>query len=75
MDNPEFAGQLFFRATGRDGLYLVCGLVRTNQPVECESIYPIEHGSIRSEMREDVKEETRGYGLDGIMTSPLWRMK
>ena len=80
MDNfdyakPEFAGQLFFRETNNPGLYMVCGLVRTNKPIDCETVYPVEYGKIYDKHGENIRKISIGNTIDGILMSRIWRMK
>ena len=69
-------GQLFVRkATAlTENTYMVCGLINTPTPLQTEAIHTIL-GNIIDVTVEDVSDTTRGNGLDGIMTSPLWRLR
>ena len=66
--------QLFIRAPGDEGKYLVCGLLRTDEKLPLESVIT-GIGSLNVLLTEDREEEAMGMGLDGIMTSQFWRLK
>ncbi len=65
--------QLFFRKQ-EDGRYLVCGLVRANKDIKDGTIVT-GIGELIAIQEEDRHEDAKGLGLDGIMTSPFWRLK
>lgn len=71
-------GQLFVRdiyGCKEENTYLVCGLVKTDEPLDVETIHTITANDVSVVGSEEVGRTTRGQGLDGVMTSPLWRVK
>ena len=73
----KIAGQIFTRKLeSRSGgnAYLVCGIIKTNEPLEEEAIHTFTSDAV-IHITESVKDVSRGQGLDGIMTSELWRVK
>lgn len=70
-------GQLFARRTvaiTAENTYLVCGIIKTDEPLDIESTHLLTADLVNVLESQDVKEYTRGNSLDGIMTSPLWRV-
>ena len=70
-------GQLFARRTAgmtAENTYLVCGIIKTDEPLNTETVHLLTADLVNVLESQDVKEYTRGNGLDGIMTSPLWRV-
>lgn len=71
-------GQLFTRGIygcKEENTYMVCGIIKTDEPLSMETVHLIAADTMDILESNDVKETTRGKGLDGVMTSPLWRIK
>lgn len=70
--------QLFVRRPSAFKLpntYLVCGIIQTDKPLELETTHIITADMVTVIESRDVSSYSRGNGLDGIMTSPLWKVK
>ena len=70
-------GQLFARRTAgitAENTYLVCGIIKTDEPLDTESTHLLTADLVNVLESRDVKEYTRGNNLDGVMTSPLWKV-
>ena len=70
-------GQLFARRTvgiTAENTYLVCGIIKTDEPLNTESTHLLTADLVNVLESRDVKEYTRGNNLDGVMTSPLWKV-
>lgn len=71
-------GQLFIRdiaGSKEPNTYMVCGIIKTDIPLEVESTHLISADDVKIYEIRDVKEYARGNGFEGIMTSPIWRVK
>ena len=68
-------GQLFVRDTGELGenVYLVCGLIKTDEPLEAETVHVIRSDQVRVLDSKDRHEQSEGRGLDDIVKMPIWR--
>ena len=71
------SAQLFVRHTSvtDDGRYMVCGLIRSDEPLKDGSVYTISNLKGDLLLVEDRKEETAGKALDQVMRTPIWRLK
>lgn len=70
-------GQLFARRTvgiTAENTYLVCGIIKTDQPLDTETTHLLTADLVNILESRDVRAYTRGNNLDGIMTSPLWKV-
>lgn len=70
-------GQLFARRTvgiTAENTYLVCGIIKTDEPLDIESTHLLTADLVNVLESRDVRAYTRGNNLDGIMTSPLWKV-
>lgn len=65
--------QLFFRETAENGIYLVCGLVKTSAPITSESQFLIPFEAWRTIPIRNIASISEGKGLDQIMQEPIWR--
>ena len=71
-------GQLFARdiyGCKEENTYMVCGIIKTDQPLPTETVHLITTDNVNILESRDVREITQGQGLDGVMTSPLWKIK
>ena len=69
--------QLFVRKPGgflAKNTYLVCGIIKTDEPLETESTHLLTADVVNVVESRDVKMYSRGNSLDGIMGSPLWKV-
>lgn len=69
-------GQLFCRipaGINTPNTYLVCGLIRTDKPLSDETIHTFS-GDVTMYASRNVEKHSRGNGLDGIMTTPIWNL-
>lgn len=55
--------------------YMVCGIIRTDKPLEVESTHLISAEELKFYETKDVREHSRGNNLDGVMRSPVWKVK
>lgn len=70
-------GQLFVRnifGVKAKNTYLVCGLIKTDEPLDVEHVHTFKADMLTMLDSRDAKIFSRGNGLDGIMTSPLWNI-
>lgn len=70
--------QLFVRepyGCKEENTYLVCGLIKTNTPLETEATHIFTADLITLYESKSVKEVSEGNGLDGIMKEGIWRVK
>lgn len=70
-------GQLFARRTvgiTAENTYLVCGIIKTDEPLDTESTHLLTADLVSVLESRDVRTYTKGQSLDGIMTSPLWKV-
>lgn len=78
MENTKVnVGQIFIRKTSditAENTYLVCGLIKTDKPLEEESVHTFT-GDISIIDIENRKFSAMGKTLDGIIGSPFWRVK
>ena len=65
--------QLFFRETTEEGVYLVCGLVKTFAPITAESQYLIPFEAWQTIPLRNIASISEGKGLDQLMTEPIWK--
>ena len=75
-DQILIKGQLFARipvGINTPNTYLVCGLIRTDKPIADESIHTLTGNASIIDCR-NVKEYSRGSGLDGIMQTEIWNL-
>ena len=72
-------GQIFTREIARldtePNTYLICGIIKTDRPLECEATHIISGGPITIYESKSVEDVSRGNGLDGIMTEGIWKVK
>ncbi len=69
-------GQLFCRipaGINTPNTYLVCGLIRTDKPIDDETIHTFS-GDVTMYTSRNVKEYSRGNNLDGIMQESIWNL-
>lgn len=55
--------------------YMVCGIIKTDKPLEVESTHLISADNVKFYETRDVKEYSRGCNIDGVMLSPIWKVK
>ena len=55
--------------------YMVCGIIKTDKPLEVESTYLISADDLKFYETKDVSEYSRGNNLDGVMQSYIWKVK
>ena len=71
--------QLFFREIGgkfsESNIYLVCGLVKTSEPVSDGDLYSIGPFTTNILDLENFKNETTGMAIDQVMQEPIWRLQ
>ena len=70
-------GQLFARRTvgiTAENTYLVCGIIKTDEPLDTESTHLLTADLVNILESRDVRTYTRGENLDGVMTTPLWKV-
>lgn len=71
-------GQLFVRnilGCTEPNTYMVCGIIKTDKPLEVESTHLISAEDVKHYEVKDVREYARGVDFNGIMTSPIWKVK
>ena len=71
-------GQLFVRdiqGCTQSNTYMVCGIIKTDSPLATENTHIFTANEVNLIESKDVSETSDGNGLDGIMASPLWRVK
>lgn len=76
-DTRVNVGQIFVRKTSdiiADNTYLVCGIIKTDKPLEEESVHTFT-GDISIIGTENRRFSAMGKTLDGIIASPFWRVK
>lgn len=69
--------QLFVRKTGgtkAKNTYLVCGIIKTDEPLATESTHLLTADMVTVLESRDVTTYSRGNNLDGIATSPIWKV-
>lgn len=54
--------------------YLVCGIIKTDEPLATESTHLLAADMVTVTESHDVKSYSRGCNLDGVMTSPIWKV-
>lgn len=54
--------------------YLVCGIIKTDEPLSTESTHLLTADMVTVMESRDVSTYSIGNSLDGIMTSPLWKV-
>lgn len=68
--------QLFVRdnvpADFGENVYMVCGLVKSDIPLNDECIHLLQ-GQFQGVECKNVSSVSRGNNLDGVMLSPIWR--
>lgn len=72
----DFTGQLFIRKAPEteEGVYMVCGLIKIDKPLDDESVYLFCSNKARYGLIEEVGDKVRGKGFDSIMyESKMWR--
>lgn len=70
--------QLFVRRPSGfklENTYLVCGIIKTDEPLQLEAMHIVTADMVDVLESKDVSLYSRGNCLDGIMTSPLWKVK
>lgn len=70
--------QLFVRepcGCKEENTYLVCGLMKTDKPLETEATHIFTADQVVLYESRSVEEVSRGNGLDGIMQEGIWRVK
>ena len=72
----KILGQLFVRENSAlsKNTYLVCGIIRTDKPLEIESVHTFD-GNIEVALVENREAEGKGNSLDGIVQEPIWRLR
>ena len=72
----KILGQLFVRENDAlsKNTYLVCGIIRTDKPLEGESVHTFG-GNIEVALVENREAEGKGNSLDGIVRTPIWRLR
>lgn len=55
--------------------YMVCGIIKTDKPLEVESTHLISADDVKFYETTDVREYSKGNGLDGVMQSYIWKVK
>ncbi len=72
----KILGQLFVRENDAlsKNTYLVCGIIRTDKPLEAESVHTFD-GNINVALVENRETEGKGNSLDGIVKEPIWRLR
>lgn len=71
-------GQLFVRdiyGSTEENTYLVCGIIKTDKPLDTEATHLLTADTVNIVESRNIADISRGSGLDGIMTSPIWRVK
>lgn len=71
-------GQLFVRdiyGCKEENTYMVCGIIKTDNPLSTETVHLITADTVNVLESRNVQEITIGNGLDGVMASPLWKIK
>ena len=70
--------QLFVRepyGCKEENTYLVCGLIKTDKPLETEATHILTADLVNLYESKSVEELSRGNGLDAIMQEGIWRVK
>lgn len=70
--------QLFTRklwGSKEKNTYLVCGIIKTDEPLEAETTHILSADNVTLHESADVSGVCKGKGLDGIMASPIWKVK
>ena len=71
-------GQLFVRVTSgikEENTYLVCGIIKTDKPLETEATHIFTADMVDIIESRDVSDISRENSFDGIATSPIWKVK
>ena len=71
-------GQLFVRDISgckESNTYMVCGIIKTDTPLEAESTHLISADNVKHYGSEDVSKYSEGSDFHGVMISPIWRVK
>lgn len=69
-------GQLFVRDIGSsENTYMVCGIIKTDKPLATETTHIFTADMVNVLESQNVHCYSRGNGFDGIMRSPIWRVK
>jgi hypothetical protein len=55
--------------------YMVCGIIKTDRPLEVESTHLISADDVKFYETRDVREYSRGNNFDGVMQSHIWKVK
>lgn len=70
-------GQLFVRHTAgitARNTYLVCGIIKTDEPLDTESTHLFTADMVTMLETRDVKSFSAGNDLDGVARSPIWKI-
>lgn len=68
--------QLFVRdISGSENTYMVCGIIKTDKPLATETTHIFTADMVNVLESQNVHCYSRGNGFDGIMRSPIWRVK
>ena len=71
-------GQLFVRdicGSTEENTYMVCGIIKTDKPLDTEATHIFTADMMNVIESRDVEDISHGNGFEGIMTSPIWRVK
>ena len=55
--------------------YMVCGIIKTDKPLEVESTHILSADELKFYETRDVREYSRGNNLDGVMLSNIWKVR
>ena len=71
-------GQLFAReiaGSTEENTYLVCGIIKTDKPLETESIHIFTADMVNVLETNYIKHIACGNNLDGLMQERIWKVK
>ena len=71
-------GQLFVRdiySGTEENTYMVCGIIKTDKPLDTETTHIFTADMMNVIESRNVEDISIGNGFEGIMTSPIWRVK
>ena len=55
--------------------YMVCGIIKTDEPLETESTHLLSADDLKLYETKDVSEYSEGADFSGVMESPIWKVK
>ena len=55
--------------------YMVCGIIRTDTPLDVESTHLISADDVKLYESRDVSDHSRGNDIEGVMRSPIWKIR